>query len=109
MTAPTQDAMAMVGQIIGHATGMVAIRLCAIGDRLDLFKTIAGKGPLTSAELAAETGLNERYLRSFREGGGIDYSRYNADPWEGLEHNTCVRQQNNALYELRPWQPVEPD
>lgn len=78
----------MVGQIIRHATGMMAIRLCAIGDPLDLFTTITEKGPLTSAELAAETGLNERHLRSFREGGGIGYSRYNADFWAGLEHNT---------------------
>ena len=32
MTATHQDPMAFVGQIIGHATGMMAIRLCAIGD-----------------------------------------------------------------------------
>jgi hypothetical protein len=41
MTAPNREAMAFVGQIIGPATGMMAIRLCAIGDRLDLFKILA--------------------------------------------------------------------
>lgn len=164
MTAPTQDAMDFVGRVIGHATGMMAIRLCAIGDRLDLFKTIAAHGPLTSEELAQRTGLEERYLRewiygislagylefdkttrkvsvpqahrpalveeggplyqgglfrmfnaildpyqdllrSFREGGGIDYSRYNADFWEGLEHNTCVRYKNNLVSQWLPEMP----
>jgi len=79
MTAPNQDAMAFVGQVIGHATGMMAIRLCAIGDRLDLFKTIAEKGPLTSAELATETGLDERYLREWIYGialaGYLDFDK----------------------------------
>jgi SAM-dependent methyltransferase len=36
-----------------------------IGDRLGIFKTLAESGPLTSAELAAKTGLSERYLREW--------------------------------------------
>ncbi len=36
-----------------------------IGDRLGVFKALADSGPVTSAELAAKTGLNERYLREW--------------------------------------------
>jgi len=36
-----------------------------IGDRLGLFKAMAESGPVTSAELAEKTGLNERYVREW--------------------------------------------
>jgi SAM-dependent methyltransferase len=36
-----------------------------IGDRLGIFKTLADAGPVTPAELAAKSGLNERYLREW--------------------------------------------
>jgi 2-polyprenyl-3-methyl-5-hydroxy-6-metoxy-1,4-benzoquinol methylase len=36
-----------------------------IGDRLGLFKTLAGAGPVTSEQLGAKTGLNERYVREW--------------------------------------------
>ncbi|MGC1344347.1 MAG: hypothetical protein WA854_18580, partial [Candidatus Binataceae bacterium] len=36
-----------------------------IGDRLGIFKTLADAGAVTSAELAARSGLNERYLREW--------------------------------------------
>jgi 2-polyprenyl-3-methyl-5-hydroxy-6-metoxy-1,4-benzoquinol methylase len=37
----------------------------AIGGRLGLYVAMAGAGPLTSAELAAKTELNERYVREW--------------------------------------------
>jgi hypothetical protein len=37
--------------------------LSYIGDRLGIFQGLANAGPVTSTELAANTGLNERYLR----------------------------------------------
>jgi 2-polyprenyl-3-methyl-5-hydroxy-6-metoxy-1,4-benzoquinol methylase len=36
-----------------------------VGDRLGLFKAMAGAGPVTSAELAQKTSLNERYVREW--------------------------------------------
>ena len=39
--------------------------LSYIGDRLGIFKSLAEAGAVTSAELAARTGLNERYLREW--------------------------------------------
>jgi 2-polyprenyl-3-methyl-5-hydroxy-6-metoxy-1,4-benzoquinol methylase len=37
----------------------------SIGGRLGLYTAMAGAGPLTSAELAAKTELNERYVREW--------------------------------------------
>jgi SAM-dependent methyltransferase len=39
--------------------------LLYIGDRLDLFSALAEAGPVTAAQLAAKTGLSERYLREW--------------------------------------------
>ena len=42
-----------------HAT------LVVVGDKLGLYKAMAGAGPMTSAELAAKTGTTERYVREW--------------------------------------------
>jgi 2-polyprenyl-3-methyl-5-hydroxy-6-metoxy-1,4-benzoquinol methylase len=39
--------------------------LMYIGDRLGIFAALAQSGPVTAAELAQRTGLNERYLREW--------------------------------------------
>jgi 2-polyprenyl-3-methyl-5-hydroxy-6-metoxy-1,4-benzoquinol methylase len=39
--------------------------LMYIGDRLGIFAALADSGPVTAAELAGRTGLNERYLREW--------------------------------------------
>ncbi len=39
--------------------------LTYLGDRLGVWRTLAGSGPVTSAGLAAATGLAERYLREW--------------------------------------------
>ncbi|MGW7578414.1 class I SAM-dependent methyltransferase [Streptomyces sp. NPDC054765] len=47
-------------------SGAAAAGLCtSLGDRLGLYPAMAGAGPLTSAELAARTGLVERYVREW--------------------------------------------
>jgi SAM-dependent methyltransferase len=39
--------------------------LVVIGDRLGLYKALAGGGPMTAADLAKKTGTNERYVREW--------------------------------------------
>jgi SAM-dependent methyltransferase len=39
--------------------------MCALGDRLGLFRALGEHGPATSTELAARTGMAERYLREW--------------------------------------------
>ena len=51
--------------------------LVTVGDQLGLYKAMAGAGPLNSTELAARTGLAERYVREWlasqAAGGYLDY------------------------------------
>jgi 2-polyprenyl-3-methyl-5-hydroxy-6-metoxy-1,4-benzoquinol methylase len=52
-------------RVVGDMGGAFIMALGYIGDRLGLFKALAGAGPVTSAQLATKTGLNERYVREW--------------------------------------------
>ena len=165
MMQPNEKTQGFLGQVLGSVAGAMMMRLCAMGDELGLFKELAKNGPATSEQLAARTGLNERYLRewiygvaatgalefdktsrevsicdeyipvladetgplfqgalfrqmtgllkpyphileAFRNGGGVDYSEYDADWWDGLERSTCVRYRNLLVSQ---WLPEMPD
>src|SRR5690606_32247729 len=51
--------------------------LVVMGDRLGLYRALAGAGPLTSQELAARSGTAERYVREWLNaqaaGGYVTY------------------------------------
>lgn len=55
----------LVGKVIGDLGALVTMPLALLGDRLDLFTTLATSGPVTAAELAELTGMQERYLREW--------------------------------------------
>lgn len=66
--APPVDTDAMMQfafKVVGDLGAAIAGPLLYIGDRLGLFKALAGGGRLTAAGLAAATGLQERYVREW--------------------------------------------
>ena len=69
--------MAFLGQVIGELGATVNAGLIVIGDRLGLYKAMAGAGPINSAELAEKTRTNERYVREWLNaqaaGGFVSY------------------------------------
>jgi ubiquinone/menaquinone biosynthesis C-methylase UbiE len=54
-----------ISQLTGYVTGASLAGLIYIGDRVGLFKAMAGSDPLTTAALAKKTGLQERYVREW--------------------------------------------
>ncbi len=66
-----------VGKVFTDLGVFLSAPMLALGDRLGLFRAMAGAGPLTSAELAARSGLVERYVREWVRavtiGGYVDY------------------------------------
>ncbi len=52
-------------RVVGDMGGAFVMAQGYLGDRLGLFKAMAGAGPLSSEELAKKTGLNERYVREW--------------------------------------------
>jgi hypothetical protein len=65
MMQPNEKTQGFLGQVMGSVAGAMMMRLCAMGDELGLFRELAKIGPATSEQLAARTGLNERYLREW--------------------------------------------
>lgn len=76
-----------LGKFVGDLGASVHAGMVVIGEKLGLYKALA-LGPATSAELAAKTGTDERYLREWlasqAAGGYITYdettNRFNLTP-----------------------------
>jgi SAM-dependent methyltransferase len=54
-----------IGKMLGDVGAAMNASLMLIGDKLGLYKTLAEKGPMNSAELAKATGTSERYVREW--------------------------------------------
>ncbi len=70
-----------LNELIGRAVTELSITesgpLAYLGDKLGLYRAMAGAGPLTSQELADRTGTHERYVREWLNnqaaGGIVEY------------------------------------
>jgi SAM-dependent methyltransferase len=76
MTLDMDKLNAFVGRFVGDLGAAGHAGMVVIGERLGLYKALAA-GPVTSAELAAKTGTDERYLREWLSsqaaGGYVTY------------------------------------
>ena len=54
-----------VHQTVGDLAAAISGLMVHLGDRLGLYRAMAGAGPLTPAALAARTGTSERYVREW--------------------------------------------
>ena len=66
-----------LGQVLGELGAAMNAALVLIGEKLGLYKAMAGAGPMTSAELAQKTNTDERYVREWLSaqaaGGYVTY------------------------------------
>src|ERR1700723_2983978 len=56
---------AFVMKAVGEVGAAMSAALIIVGDKVGLYKAMAGAGPLTSAEVAAKTKTSERYVREW--------------------------------------------
>ena len=68
---------ALLARAFGDLSAGYGGVLISIGDKLGLYKAMAGAGPISSRELAARTGCAERYVKEWLNaqvaGGYVDY------------------------------------
>jgi SAM-dependent methyltransferase len=57
--------MEFVGRAVGDVGAVLGGAMVVIGDKLGLYRAMAGAGSLTPAELATRTGTAERYVREW--------------------------------------------
>jgi hypothetical protein len=57
----------LVGRLFANAIAAFDLFSVYLGDVLGLYRVLAERGPLTSAELADEAGVDERYAREWLE------------------------------------------
>jgi ubiquinone/menaquinone biosynthesis C-methylase UbiE len=77
-----------MGQAVNDLGAAISGLMVYIGDELGLYKAMAGKGGMTAAELASETGTAERYVQEWLDnqaaGGYVTYDppsrRYELPP-----------------------------
>src|SRR5436190_7568116 len=66
-----------VNRAVADLGAGMSAALVVLGDRLGLYRAMAGAGPLTPAELARRTGTAERYVREWlgnqAAGGYVTY------------------------------------
>jgi 2-polyprenyl-3-methyl-5-hydroxy-6-metoxy-1,4-benzoquinol methylase len=77
MAVDEERLMAFMGQAVTDMSAAISVALMYIGDRLELYKGMAGAGPITSLQLAEKTGTSERYVREWLSnnaaGGYVTY------------------------------------
>jgi len=79
---------AFLGKVVGDFGAALSSSLVYIGQKLGLYKAMAGDSPITPAELAQKTSTNERYIREWlinqAAGGYVEYDaasgRYSLSP-----------------------------
>jgi hypothetical protein len=66
-----------VMKAVGEMGAAMNAALILVGDKLGLYKGMAGAGPMTPAELASKTKTHERYVREWLSaqaaGGFVTY------------------------------------
>lgn len=76
-TIDPEKLKATVEQVFGYLGGAVVSGMIYLGDRLGLYRTLSAAYAMTSEELAAATGLHERWVREWLRGQAaarlIDY------------------------------------
>src|SRR5512143_2434763 len=65
MTIDEDKVQAFVGKAVADLGSALTASLVVIGDRLGLYRAMAGAGPLTAHELAERTGTVERCVREW--------------------------------------------
>jgi SAM-dependent methyltransferase len=102
MAVETRTTEAFLERAFGDLAGSYGGVMVSIGHRLGLYRALAGHGPLSSLELAARTGCDERYVREWLNsqvaGGYLDYQE-ESDTYElPPEHAPVLADEESAAF-----------
>jgi SAM-dependent methyltransferase len=107
VTTPTIDSAKVdqfAHQLIGDIGAALSSVLIHIGDRLGLYRALGDSAPVTSTDLAAKTGLAERYVREWLHNqaaaGWVTYQPDGATFTLPAEHALLLADENSPTFML---------
>jgi SAM-dependent methyltransferase len=94
--------MDFVFRAAGDVGATLNTALVVMGERLGLYRALAGAGPLTPAELAERTGTTERYVREWLNaqaaGGYLGYDPDTGRYTISAEHAAALADESSPAY-----------
>jgi SAM-dependent methyltransferase len=102
MTVDQEALQAFVGKAVEEFGAIVSAALVVIGDKVGLYKAMAGAGPLTPAELAARTDTDEHYVHPWlvnqAAGGYIAHDPATGRYWLPPEQAVALTDETSPFY-----------
>lgn len=110
MTVNQQKLDALVGRLIGEISAGYGGVMVGLGDKLGLYKAMAGAGPVSSQEVARRSGCAERYVREWLNsqvaGGYVDYRPASRTYELTAEQATVLADELSPVFLPHAWQIV---
>src|SRR6202030_460775 len=101
---------AFMGQAVTDMGAIISAPLMLIGEKLGLYKAMAGAGPLTPAEVAERSGAAERYVREWlgnqAAGGYVTYDPETERYTLPDEHALALADEDSPFYILGVYDSV---
>jgi SAM-dependent methyltransferase len=95
---------AFMGKAVTDMGAIISAPLFVIGEKLGLYKAMAGAGPLTSQEVAGRAGAAERYVREWLRnqaaGGYVEYEAESDRYTLPDEHALALADESSPFYVL---------
>lgn len=100
-----------MGQVVSDMGAMISAPLMVIGEKLGLYKVMAGAGPLSSHEVAERAGVAERpvreWLRNQAAGGYIAYDADTDTYTLPNEQAMALADEDSPVYVLGAFELIE--
>ena len=110
MTINQQKLDALVGRLFEDLSAGYGGVMVSLGDKLGLYKAMAGAGPLSSQEVAKRSACGERYVREWLNaqvaGGYVDYHPTSATYELTPEQAEVLADNSSPVFLPHAWQVV---
>ncbi len=110
MPIDEQKMHAFLHQAVGDVGAAMSAVLALIGDKLGLYKAMAGTGPMNASELARKTGTTERYIREWlgnqAAGGYVAYDAATDKYTLPAEQAAALADENSPFFLCGAWELI---
>lgn len=110
MNIDQQKLDSLVGRLFGDLSAGYGGVMVSLGDKLGLYRAMAGAGPLSSHEVAKRAGCAERYVREWLNaqvaGGYVDYHPSSGTYELTPEQAAVLADDTSPVYLPNAWQCV---